>query len=282
MGKSRGDELAIFDIDGGEICYDEHGGGDPPLVLVHGLACALGDWDRQVKHFAPSRRVVCLDQRGHGQSRGHTSGFEITTYGADLAALTSALRLPPALLVGHSMGCKVILECARAFPELVAGLVLIDGSRLAAGSTDAALRAAQCAIRDPGYEAFVERLFSQMFTASSDPGVRDEIVARAKRLPRSVGLELIPAMAAWDAGFAEDALRSVKVPVKALQSTYLNENRERISLQPGGASPWLELIKEIAPHVDIQIISGVGHFTMIEAAESVNRHIEAVLENLDC
>lgn len=269
--------MAVFQVDGGAIYYEQRGRGDPPLVFVHGLACALGDWRNQVSHFAPSRRVVCLDQRGHGGSDSHTSGFDITTYGADLAGLIAALRLPPALLVGHSMGCRVVLECARTSPESVAGLVLIDGSRLAAKDADSARRAIRNAIRDSGYEAFFGRLFTQMFTDASDPLVRDEIIARARRLPREVGLEIMPAMVAWDAEFAEEALGNVNVPLKVLQSTYVNENRERASLQPGETVPWLELIRELAPHAEIEIIPGVGHFTMIEAADAVNRHIEAAL-----
>jgi pimeloyl-ACP methyl ester carboxylesterase len=273
--------LAFFTIDGGQIHYQDRGRGTPALVFVHGLGCALEDWRHQVSHFVPSRRVVCLDLRGHGRSRGHASGFDIKTCGADLAALVGESGLAPAVLIGHSMGCRVVLECARTWPQSVAGLVLIDGSRLASQDADSAYRATREAIGEVGYEAFFERLFTQMFVDSSDAAVRDEAVARAGRLPRAVGLELTPAMVAWDAEFAEDALRSAKVPVKVLQSTYVNESRERVSIRPGETTPWLELVKALAPHADIETVPGVGHFTMIEATDVVNRGIEAVVEVLD-
>lgn len=61
-------------------------------------------------------------------------------------------------------------------------------------------------------------------------------------------------------------------------STFLNENRDRVSLQPGETAPWLELVRELVPHAEIEIVPGVGHFTMIEAADDVNRHIKAMLE----
>jgi pimeloyl-ACP methyl ester carboxylesterase len=272
--------MALFDIDAGQLFYEEHGSGDPPLVFVHGLACAHEDWRNQVSHFALSHRVITLDQRGHGRSAGHGSGFDIATFGADLAALIAELDLPPVLLVGHSMGCRVVLECMRIAPDSVAGLVLIDGSRLATTSADSARRETRRAIQESGYEAFLERLFVQMFTAASDPETRDAAIARARRLPQAVGFELIPQMVVWDTDVAESALRSAKVPVKVVQSTYLNENRERVSLQPGETTPWLELVRDLAPHAEIDIVPGVGHFSMIEAADDINRHIEAMLDSL--
>ena len=269
--------MPLFDVDEGQIYYEERGRGDSPLVFVHGLACALEDWDEQRSHFASSRRVVCLDQRGHGRSGAFTRGFDILSYATDLAALIAGLRLPPVVLIGHSMGCRVILECARQSPECVAGLVLIDGSHLASGDAAFARRATRKAIEESGYEAFFERLFSQMFTPVSDPAVRDRIIARAKRLPQNVGLELMPQMAAWDTEFAEIALGNLKAPVKVLQSTYMNADRNRVSLQVGETNPWLELIKKLVPAAEVEIVPGVGHFTMIEAAEVVNRHIGAAM-----
>ena len=272
--------MALFDIGGGQLFYEQHGSGDPPLVLVHGLACAHQDWRHQLRHFAPSHRIVSLDLRGHGQSLGYESEFDIGTFAADLAALIAELELPPVLLTGHSMGCRVVLECARIAPDAVAGLVLIDGSRLASGNADGARRETRTAMEESGYDAFFQRLFGQMFTAASDAKTRDAIIARARRLPRAVGFELVPQMIAWDSEVAERALTSANMPMTVLQSTRLDENRNRVPLQPGETTPWLELVKELAPHAQIEIVAGVGHFSMMEAPEDVNRHMEAILEKL--
>ncbi len=272
--------MALFDIGGGQLFYEQHGSGDPPLVFVHGLACAHEDWRNQVSRFAPSHRIISLDQRGHGQSVGYESGFDIATFAADLTALIAKLDCPPAVLVGHSMGCRVILECARIAPDSATGLVLIDGSRFATTSADSARHEMRRAIEESGYEAFFERIFDQMFTAASNAQTRDAIIARARRLPRAVGLELMPQIVAWDGEVAERALRSAQMPVTVLQSTYVNEKHNRVSLQSGESSPWLELLRELVPHAEIEIVPGVGHFTMIEAADDVNRHIGMMLEKL--
>jgi pimeloyl-ACP methyl ester carboxylesterase len=33
------------------LAFDEPGRGDPPVVLVHGLACHRGFWPDQLEHF---------------------------------------------------------------------------------------------------------------------------------------------------------------------------------------------------------------------------------------
>ena len=133
-------------------------------------------------------------------------------------------------------------------------------------------------MEESGYDAFFQRMFGQMFTAASDAKTRDAIVARARRLPRAVGFELVPQMIAWDSDWAERALRSANMPMTVLQSTHLDDNRNRVPLQPAETTPWLELVKELAPHAQIEIVPGVGHFTMMEAPQDVNRHLEAILE----
>lgn len=202
------------------------------------------------------------------------------TLGADVAELIAEGGLENTVLVGHSMGCRVVLECARVAPELVAGLVLIDGSLLATAEPDAARRNARDAIRETGYGAFVERLFTQMFVAGSDPDVREAIVARALRMPEAIGASLVAEMVAWDAEYAEQALRATKVPMTALQSMYLNARRERVPMKPGDVTPWMELIGSLAPHAELAVVPGVGHFAMMEAPDQVNRHIAHTVERI--
>lgn len=269
--------MAFFEIGGGALYYEEHGEG-APLVFVHGLACGHEDWEAQVRRFAPAYRIVTLDLRGHGRSAGHGSGFDMHTLGADLAALMAHIELPAAVLIGHSMGCRVVLECARIAPDAVTGLVLIDGSCLATASADTMRRNTRTAVAAAGHAAFFERLFTQMFTGNSDTDLRDAVVARAGKLREEAGLELMVEMVAWDAEHAEQALSSATVPITVLQSTHLNRRRERVSLRSGETTPWLDMVRRLAPRSEAVIVPGVGHFTMIEAAAAVNRQIAAMLE----
>ena len=259
--------MPYLEFGAARIYYERTGTGEPPLVLVHGFTCAHADWSRQVAYFAPRHTVVTCDLRAHGGSTGNAQDCTIETYGRDVAAVLNALDLAPAVLVGHSMGCRVVLEAYRHAPARVAGLVLMDGSLL--GIDPEAAEAMRSHITATGGEAFTRALFSEALLPATAEGER--IMQRAFLFPEAVSLRLFPAMLEWEVRTIADALANVRVPLLAIQSTYLNAERKRARLAPGQSSPWLDLIRRVVPAARIEIVSDAGHFTMIDAPEACNR-----------
>lgn len=229
-----------------------------PLVLVHGFACTHADWRLQTEHFSGRHPVFAPDLRGHGATHARPADCSIETYGADIAALLEGKDLSGALLVGHSMGCRVVLQAYLNAPGRVAALALVDGSFLG-GANPVAIE---------NYPKFARALFSDMFLSPSELGT--EIVERALRLPEAIGAALFPRLVRWDAENMARALAAVRVPLLVIQSTYLNAERKRVSLKPGDTSPWLDLVRRLAPQARIEIVPGVGHFPQLEAAREVN------------
>lgn len=250
--------------------YVQAGQGNPPIAFVHGFACTLTDWQPQIDHFQATNTVVACDLRGHGETVGDSHDCSIETYGTDVAALLNELKLPPALLVGHSMGCRAVLQAYLYAPERVAGIVLIDGSRLGFGDPVVAERVMNEQLRATGYGVFARRLFDEMFIVSSDPKLKAALMERALQLRSEIGGTLFPRMVGWDARRMEAALAAVRVPLMIIQSTTMNAERIRVSLSSGQSSPWLDLVKARAPGARIEIVSGVGHFPQLEAPEKVN------------
>src|SRR5688572_28147871 len=111
--------MAYLERHGARLFYEQQGDGNPPLLFVHGLACNHEDWQAQVDFFRTRQRVVTCDLRGHGASNGDPADCDIETYGADVSALLSELHLAPAVLVGHSMGCRVVLQAYLDDPARV-------------------------------------------------------------------------------------------------------------------------------------------------------------------
>lgn len=107
------------------------GQGWPPVIFVHGFACSHSDWDAQVAYLSPRHTTVAVDLRGHGASPGAADKCSIGQFGADVAQVMRSLALPPAVLVGHSMGCRVAIEAALQAPAHTAGVILVDGSQFA-------------------------------------------------------------------------------------------------------------------------------------------------------
>ncbi len=237
-------------------------------MFVHGFACDHTDWTAQVEALRDRHRVVTCDLRGHGSAPGEPDDCSIETYGADVAQLVEGLGLAPAILVGHSMGCRVVLEAARQRPQGVAGLVLVDGSITGTGDADAAERASRARIAAKGFHAFAADFFRGMFTVPFEGS--EAIVRRASQLPARIGLALFPRIARWDAQRMNDALAAVQVPVLVIQSTQMNATLQRESMQPGQTSAWLDRVREHAPHARVEIVAGAGHFVHVEAAGRVN------------
>jgi len=120
---------------------DEGEGTRTPLVCLHGAGASSVVWMDTVRRLSPSRRVVAPDLPGHGQSdpwpdsiapsSGAVPEISVELYREAVSAICTQLALPRVVLVGHSLGALVALSCAAAFPERVAGLVLVaSGAKL--------------------------------------------------------------------------------------------------------------------------------------------------------
>ncbi|HSD53509.1 MAG TPA: alpha/beta fold hydrolase [Burkholderiales bacterium] len=251
-----------------EMFVRSAGSGVPEMVFVHGFACDHTDWVAQVAEFSPAQAVIACDLRGHGQTPGEPVDCSIETLGADVAQLLAQRDLKEAILVGHSMGTRVVLEAHRRAPERVAGLVLIDGSRMGTGDPAQAEEAMRAAIDFVGFPAFADALFKGMFFTPSTDAAR--IVGRAKRLPAAIGAALFPRMARWDAANMDAALDAIRVPLMVIQSTTLNMDRKRVPLKEGETTAWLDLVRRRVPSARIEVIPGVSHFPQIDVSARVN------------
>ncbi len=117
---------SITTNDGTEIFYKDWGTGQP-IVFHHGWPLSSDDWDTQMLFFTQQGfRVIAHDRRGHGRSTQTSSGNDMDTYAADVAALAEHLDLRNAIHVGHSTGGgEATRYVARHGKGRVAKLVLI-------------------------------------------------------------------------------------------------------------------------------------------------------------
>src|SRR5215831_11808957 len=106
--------------------YDEHGSGDP-LVLMHGglvdarfFAPNLGALEERFHVYTPERR-------GHGHTPDAPGPITYQLMADDTIAFLEAVVGEPADLVGHSDGAFVAMQVAIQRPELVRRLVMISG-----------------------------------------------------------------------------------------------------------------------------------------------------------
>jgi len=116
--------------DGTRLHVYAAGRGAPALVCLDGLGCGGYIWPYVARDFAPSRRVVRLHWRGHGESDppADRARMRIADLVEDLEAAVALEGLERPVLLGHSLGVQAALEYHRRHPEAVSGLVLVCGS----------------------------------------------------------------------------------------------------------------------------------------------------------
>lgn len=254
----------------GAVNFRVTGTQSPSLIFVHGFTCALEDWDAQVKGLSPKFRCAALDLPGHGAS-AKPAKVSIASMAAAVNQVKEGLGPGGKILIGHSMGCRVITEAYLQSRANLAGLVFVDGSLLG-GDPEAAVNRAKEAVR-AGIDPFTQRLFNDMFLEGSDPAVRERMVARAKKVDPQVREELFVDMVRWDLTKARDALKQIAVPALVIQSTSFNNDLKRVSLKPGMTTPWMDAVAASVPKSQAKVVPNVGHFTMIDAAPRVNEEI---------
>lgn len=143
-----------------QLHAQRHGRGEPSLLLLHGFTGSAQDWADIASELAEERSVIAVDLPGHGRSpaaQPGVAGFEET-----IEALRAVVADTGAVdLLGYSLGARLALAFALAWPDQVRRLVLESGSP---GLSEPGERAARLAederrarlLEERGLEAFLE------------------------------------------------------------------------------------------------------------------------------
>jgi len=152
-------------------------GGGTPLVLLHGVTRGRADWGPVLPLLAASRRVIAVDQRGHGASpRG--GSYLVADYSADAVELVRDRLAEPVVVVGHSLGGMVAAAVAAELPGLVRAAVLEDppfhgmGGRIAGTAWQAQFVGMRAAARAGGGVDAIAAALAEIRLPAPDGGTR--------------------------------------------------------------------------------------------------------------
>jgi 3-oxoadipate enol-lactonase len=121
FGAARQERSGIAEVNGTRL-YFERAGSGPAVVLLHGGNLDARMWDDQFVPLSQSFTVVRHDIRPYGRSATSEKGFSNVD---DLRALLDHLGITRASLVGLSLGGRIAIDFALAYPDRVDKLVLM-------------------------------------------------------------------------------------------------------------------------------------------------------------
>ena len=248
--------------DGVRLAYEEVGSGEPAIVFVHGWTCDRSHFAPQVARFAPAHRCVSVDLRGHGESDAPEQAYTIDGFADDVAWACDQLGVKDALLVGHSMGGAIVLAVAAKRPDLARAVAMLDPAILFPEAMRPLAAQLSAAFGAPGgMEAVKQFGESQFFLPSSDPALKERVLAAMVRTPQHVVASAMENLASFD---SEAALRSAKAPLLY------------VGAEPAIAE--ISKLPELAPGTIVARTAGSGHFHQLEVPDQIDAMLARFLQ----
>jgi pimeloyl-ACP methyl ester carboxylesterase len=116
--------MPYLDVNGLSLYYEEHGTGDP-LILLHGGFGSGETFAPVLPDLAETRRVITVDLQANGHTADVDRPLRWETMADDLAALIRRLGLDGPDVLGYSLGGGVALRLAIQYPGILRRLVLL-------------------------------------------------------------------------------------------------------------------------------------------------------------
>lgn len=261
-----------INVRGFEMGYEDTGGNNTPLLLIHGFPLDRTLWTAQVRGLADVARVIAPDLRGFGESGMPQGTVTMDTYADDLRGLLDALGIKNAVVAGLSMGGYIALAFYRKNAARVRGLILADtkaGPDSPEGKKgrddNAALARAQ------GAGAVGDKMMPKMLTpktATERPFIVD--AARVMMARQSVEGVVAALMAMRDRPDSTPTLAEIAVPTLIVTGA-------EDTLIP---SKEAETLRDALRGARLVSIPGAAHLANFEAPDAFNHAVREFLKSI--
>lgn len=239
-----------------------------PVVLLHGMSTSADSFRELMNALADRYWLIAPDIPGFGYSE-NTAPYTIPHLVEWLADFMEGLRLPPAVLLGHSFGGILTTSYALVYPEEVASLVLVAPAVLVAGNYPEWLRKMGKALGLMEVGIKLSRVFLQrqirvpFYDASQQP---DGIWQR-----RLADYELSRASAAaMNAAAAYD----IRARLKEIKQDSLVIWGENDPVLPAADAA---TVAKLMPNARLHMVAQCGHLPVLEQVDEVQELIRGFL-----
>lgn len=229
----------VDDVGQSVVRLQRMGAGADVFILVHGIGVSH-------RYFLPLARVIAeratvylVDLPGFGGTPKPQHGLLIEDFARLVLAALARDDVGPGVLVGHSMGCQVVVEMARQSPAAADAVVLLGPTTDSRART--ALRQGARLLRDIFHESWRSNVV--VFTDYLRAGP----IWYAKTLPALLGYRI------------EEKIGALTVPVLVVRG----------SRDPVAPAQWVEQLAKLCRHGRMVEVAGQPHVVMYDKPEAV-------------
>ncbi len=265
---TRSGEVVRYDVGDTNLAVDIRGDG-PAILFIHGFPLDRTIWKHQVATLSGWRRIA-PDLRGMGTSDATAGHYSMATYADDLIQLLDRLRVPKAVLAGHSMGGYIIFELLRRYRDRIAGLILCD-TRAEADTPDGVRQRDEVIklAETRGAEAVAERMVPVLLSAATQQAQPQVVQQVREMIVRTPVAGIVGALTAMkERPDSTPLLKSIDV------RTLVVVGQDDAVAPPAVARAMTDAI----PAAAMTTIAGAGHIAPLEAPTAVSRVIAEFLE----
>ena len=218
------------------------------VVLVHGLSVSSGYMVPTAVCLAPYYHVYLPDLPGFGKSAKPSHILTIPELADALADWMRIRNLPPAVFLGNSLGCQIIVHFALKYPECITHAVLVGPTM------------------DPKVHNIPQAAFRLARDMFCEPFpflpvlVREYLAAGPRRTIRTLRYAF--------ADHIEEYLPSVHIPTLIVRG----------ARDPLVSQAWTEIVHRLLPQSQLVVIHKAGHAVNFNSPEKLVCTVQAFLE----
>ena len=267
----------------GATLVERHGQRGTPLILIPGLAGGAWTWQETVRQFGQDHTVYVLTLPGF-DGRPFVPGQGIGAAEESLRELIETRKLRKPVLIGHSLGGTMAIDMAARYPDLVGGVVSVDGLPLFPGTEDwpleqrqkmAASIAARMQAKSPAAFAAQQQEYMRGIGVT-DVARADELARLTSRSdPVAVTKYMVDALALDLRG----VLPAIKAPVLVI-SPYFDLDAAQQEMTQEAKTDYYRTLMKVTPKVKVVSVAPARHFAMFDQPQMVNDAIRDYLKEL--
>ncbi|HWU77451.1 MAG TPA: alpha/beta hydrolase [Rhodanobacter sp.] len=278
---SAGDEMV------GTLKVERHGDHGRPVILIPGLQGGPWVWQQTMTRLQANHRVYALTLAGFDGTPAPTDGGNLFDRAdRSLLQLIEQDKLDKPVLVGHSLGGTLALRFASEHPELIAGVVAVDGlpifpgmERVSAEQRQAmatrlqqkmaALTPGQFKAQSLAYMQTIGVIDPQQAARYAPMNARSDIKASAQYMAEDLASDLRP------------GLRRAHVPILEISPYDARDfSHPPMVLSEAQKTAYYRSLLTGAPDVRVVSISPSRHYVMLDQPAKFQQALDGFLERI--